>query len=211
MPARKPEGNPQTIRMTAGATLVGRLVRDGKPVAGAVVGLVQANRGIFNYVGDTSIGTDEHGGFTFRNVHSDDDYFVYGLMGTMKDGGAVTAKAVRVGGEGATTDVGNLPVVRGHRIKGQVVLSDGKAIPPKTRLLVSREDAWDSVRVELGADGRFELSGLPTERYTLSVSLRGYHISRKNHSIDEQNPVWLAGTIDRDIDTLKILMEPGAR
>jgi uncharacterized GH25 family protein len=211
VPGRKPEANPQSIRMTAGATLSGRFVREGKPVAGAIVGLVQANRGLFNYLGDTSIGTDENGRFTFLNVHPNDDYFVYGLIGAIKGGGAVEAKAVRLAAEGATTDVGDLPVVRGHRIKGQVVLSDGKPIPPKTRLMVSREHAWDSTRVELDTDGRFEISGLPTERYTLNVSLRGYHLSSKNHSVDSQNPSRLVGTIDQDIDTLKILMEPGNR
>jgi len=130
------------------------------------------------------------------------------LIGTIKGGGAVEAKAVRLAGEGATTDVGDLPVVRGHRIKGQVLLSDGKPIPPKTRLMVSREHAWDSTRVELDTDGHFEISGLPTERYTLNVSLRGYRISSKNHSVDSQNPFRLVGTIDQNIDTLKILMEP---
>ena len=211
VPGRKPEANPQQIRMTAGATLTGRLVRDGKPLAGATVGLVQADRSSTTFLGDTSIGTDEHGKFTFLNVHPDDDYFVYGLIGSFKDGGAVAAKAVHVAGEGATTDAGDLPVVRGHRIKGQVVLADGKTIPAKTRLMVSREDAWDSARVELDAEGRFEIAGLPTERYTLNVMLRGYRMSSKNHSVDSQVPGQLIGTIDQDIDTLKILMEPGSR
>ena len=188
VPGRKPEANPHTIKMTAGATLTGRLVRDGKPVAGASVGLVQANRSSTTFLGDTSIGTDEHGKFTFLNVHPDEDYFVYGLMGSFKDGGAVAARQVRVGGEGATTDAGDLPVVRGHRIKGQVVLADGKAIPPKTRLMVSREDAWDTRASSSTQTGGFEISGLPTERYSLNVSLRGYQMSSKNHSIDSQNP-----------------------
>jgi hypothetical protein len=207
---RKPEANPHTIKMTAGATLSGRVVRDGKPVAGAAVGLVQASRSSSTFLGDTSIGTDEQGRFTFLNVHPDESYFVYGLMGTFKDDGAVNAHAVRVGGEGATRDAGDLPVVRGHRIKGQVVLADGKTIPPKTRLMVSREDAWDSKRVELDAQGRFEITGLPTERYSVHVSLRGYRISSKNHSADSQVADQLVGTIDQDIDTLKIQLEPGA-
>jgi hypothetical protein len=89
------------------------------------------------------------------------------------------------------------------------VLSDGNAIPPKTRLSLSREEAWDHQEVELDANGRFEISGLPTEKYSLNVSLRGYRISSKNHSADGQNPWRLVGTIDQDIDGLKILMEPG--
>ena len=172
---------------------------------------MQANRSSTTFLGDTSIGTDEHGKFTFLNVHPDEDYFVYGMMGSFKDGGAVAAKAVRVGGEGATTDAGDLPVVRGHRIKGQVLLADGKDDPA--------QDPPDGEpakmpgiqqRVELDAEGRFEISGLPTERYSLNVSLRGYRMSSKNHSVDSQDTGQLVGTIDQDIDTLKILMEPGA-
>ncbi len=208
---RKPEANPHTIKMTAGVTITGRMVRDGKPVAGAAAGLVQSSRSSDSFLGDTSIGTDENGRFTFLNVHPDEDYFVYGIMGSIKDDGAVAVLRVHSGADGATTDAGDLPVVRGHRVKGRVLLSDGKAIPPKTRLMFSREDAWDTLRVELDAEGRFDVSGLPTEKYSLNVSLRGYRISSKNHSVDPQISSQLVGTIDQDIDSLKILMEPGSR
>ena len=197
--------------MTPGATVTGRVVRDGKPVVGCEVGMVQVSRSSDEFLGDTSVGVDSDGRFTFFNVHPDESYFVYTLMGTIKDSGAADAKKVRVGGEGATTDVGDLAVVRGHVIKGRVLLSDEKPIPPKTRLLVSREDAWDSLSVDLDPEGRFEIGGLPTERYALSVTLKGYEVSTKNHSSDPQNPGRLIGTIDQDIEGLKILMEPKSR
>ena len=207
----KPEANPQQIRMTAGATLTGRLVRDGKAVPGAGVELLQVDPRFERFVGVTSIGTDKDGRFTFVNVHPDDAYFVYGLIGTIKDGGAMVSRQLRVGGEGTTTDTGDLPVVRGHRIKGRVLLSDGKPVPPKTRLVASRNDAWDSQGVELGPDGRFEIAALPTGLYTLSINIKGYRPSPKNHSVDNiENPWTLIGTIDQDIDTIEILLEPAA-
>jgi len=209
--ARKPEANPHRITMTVGATFTGRLVRDGKPVPDVEVGLVQADRSSQTFLGATVIGTDKDGRFTFPNVHPDDGYFIYGIMGSFKSGHAVAARPIRVGGEGTTTDVGALPVVGGHRIKGRIILSDDKPIPPKTRLMVSREDAWDFQRVELDPEGRFEVAGLPTERYSVTMFLKGYRISPKNHSIDSQNERQLVGTIDQDIDSLKILMEPEAK
>jgi hypothetical protein len=208
VPGLKPERNPQSIKATRGATLTGRLVRDGKPVAGVSVGLVQASRNSQSFLGDASIGTGPDGRFTFLNVHPDEDYFLYGVMGSFQDGGAVAAVPIRVGGEDSTKDAGDLPVVPGHRVRGRVLLSDGKAIPPKTRLMLSREDAWDFQRVELDPEGRFEVSGLPTERYSLNIRLKGYKMSSKNHSIDPENPGQFVGTIDQDIDPLKILMEP---
>lgn len=210
VPGRTPEANPHRIPMTAGATLTGRALRDGKPVPGASIGLVQASRSSDTFLGDTTIGTDDNGRFTFLNVHPDETYYVYGMMGTFKDGGAAAVRQVRVAGEGTTAKVGDLPVVRGHRIRGRVLLSDEKPLPPKTRLVVGREGAWDTQRVELARDGRFEIAGLPTERYSLDVVLKGYRISAKNHSVDSQNPWRLVGTIDQDIEGLKILMEPSA-
>jgi hypothetical protein len=204
----KPESNPQKLVMTPGATMTGRIVRDGQPVVGCEVGMVQVSRSADDFFGENSVGADSDGRFTFVNVHPDESYFVYTVMRSMKDGGAAVAKKIRVGGEGATTDAGDFVVARGHTIKGRVLLSDDKPVPPKTRLILSREDAWDSQSVDLDADGRFEVGGLPTERYSISVMLNGYEVSPKNHSIDPQNARSLVGMIDQDIDGLKILLEP---
>ncbi len=211
VPGCRPEVNPHLIRMTAGATVTGRLVRDGKPVAGAAVGLVQThNRLEKTYVGAASIGTDADGRFILMNVHPDDTYYLYGLMGTMTGDGALAARVLHVGAEGTTTDVGDLTVVRGHRITGKVLLSDGKPVPPKTRLWLGRVNAHDSQEVELAPDGRFEVSALPTELYRLGTNIKDYRPSPKNHSVGGPQSPWLTGTINEDIDTLRILLEPHA-
>ena len=62
----------------------------------------------------------------------------------------------------------------------------------------------------LDAEGKFEVHGLPTERYSLSIGLKGYHFSTKNDSIEQINHR-LVGTIDQDIAGLKILVEPGVQ
>jgi hypothetical protein len=210
-PERGPTKYPHRLTLTRGATVTGRLMRDGKPVADAGMGLVQANRGMGRFLGAMEIGTTRDGRFTFLNVGTNDDYYVYGLMPSLKDRGVVPVRPVRVGADGTIVDVGELTLERGHTISGRVLLSDGKPIPSHTRLLVGREIAWDTQAVELEADGLFEIKGLPTERYSLNVIVKGYHISSKNHSVDPNNPWQLIGTIDQDINGLKILLEPGDR
>jgi hypothetical protein len=210
-PERAPSKVPHRLKLTRGATVSGRLVRNGKPVSDALVGLVQVNRGMGSFLGPMEIGTDREGRFTFLNVASDEDYYVYGHMSSLKDHGAVPARAVRVGTDGTTVVFGDLLVVAGHTISGRVLLSDGKPTPPNTRILASREMAWDSQAAVLDADGRFTMKGLPTERYSLNVIVKGYHISSKNHSIDSNNPYRLLGTVDQDITGLKILLELGDR
>src|SRR2546425_546079 len=85
--------------------LGGRVLKDGEPVTGVVVGLVQADRSIMDsqislrlgpdgkfiesnlagprpvrgFVGTYQIATDDHGEFLFRNVVAGEEMYVYGM------------------------------------------------------------------------------------------------------------------------------------
>jgi hypothetical protein len=89
-------------------------VKNGQPVADASIGLAQADRGIGHFLGAIDIGIDKEGRFTFLNVAADDDYYIYGLMTSLKDRGAVPVKPLRVGAGGTTVNVGELVLVPGH-------------------------------------------------------------------------------------------------
>ena len=208
-PKATPMPEPRRFALGLGAEVTGRLLLGGKPLGGVTVGLVQANRGGNTFLGATEIGTDAEGRFLFSNVVPGDDYFVYGIMASLQGRGAVVARRVKVGAEGSKADVGGLAVEPGHRIAGQVLLADGKSIPPGTRIMVSREEAWDNLQTTLDAEGRFELVGLPTEEYTLNVTVKGYRLSGRNKSIDTNNPFRLKSFVDGDLTGLKILLEPG--
>jgi hypothetical protein len=144
-------------------------------------------------------------------VNADDDLYVYGLMRTLGTYGAVPIHKVKTGSDGTTTDVGDLAVEEGHKLAGRIVLNDGKPLPPHTRVLVSREHAWDSQIIELDQDGRFEATGLSTEEMTLSSVIRGYQLSPKNACASPLNPGLLQGLVDRDLTGLTILYEKGNR
>ena len=203
-----PEVPIHELRLGRGVSVTGHVSREGKSLPGTVVGLVQVSRRSDTFLGATEISTDESGRFLFSNVAPNDRYYVYGIMSSLKVSGSLPAVELKAGGDGTTTDVGELEVVPGHRLAGRIVLSDGKPIPPHTRILVSREQAWDSQLAELDERGRFVVEGLPTEEYSVSSFIKGYRLSAKNECASPHNPGLLEGRVDRDVSDLTILYEP---
>lgn len=204
-PGKKP-----TLRLGRGAQVLGRVFVGGRPTPGIVVGLAQADRGMGRFLGHQEVATDADGRFLFANVAPDDAYYVYGIMSSLAGQGSLAARELRVGADGTVLDAGALTVEPAHVLAGRVVLSDGKPIPRGTRLMVSREKAWDSQTATLDADGRFRMEGLPPEQVSVSVRVLGYRLSERNKTRDANNPYLLTGFVDEDIEGLTILLEPGA-
>jgi beta-lactamase regulating signal transducer with metallopeptidase domain/uncharacterized GH25 family protein len=202
-------GKPNDLTLTEGASFTGRVMLDGKPLANVAVGVAGADRTAGNFTGNYDVGTDASGRFLLANLPPKAQWYIYGLVDTFKSKGAIPTGSVTSGADGEITDVGDLMVRPAHRLSGRVVLEGGGEIPPKTRLLASREKAWDTAFYELPPDGRFEIEGLPTETYGISVRVKGYRVSAKNGSLDALNPYHLIGRVDRDITNLVYLLEPG--
>jgi uncharacterized GH25 family protein len=197
------------LRLTEGATVSGRVVQNGKPLPNVSVGMVSTDRGMENFTGNFELGTDADGRFAFVNLPPNVRYYIYGIMGTIKPYGAIAITEVTTGKDGETLNVGDLTVGPAHRLAGKAVLSDGKSVPPKTRLMVNREKAWDSMLVELDKNGEFDVTGIPTESLGLIIQVNGYGVSGKNASLDTMNPFGLVGRVDNDITNLVILMQKG--
>jgi hypothetical protein len=174
------------------------------------MGLVQKNRSTDTFVGEFRTATDAAGQFTFRNVPPHDVFVLYGQMDSLRSHGAIAVRELRTGMSTTTTDVGDLAVQAGHRLTGKVVLSDGKAVPPGTKVALSREEAWDVQAAEVDKEGGFVLDGLPAERYSLSVRVKGYSPSPKNASYDLLNNFRLTGVVSSDTKGLLLLLEAGS-
>jgi beta-lactamase regulating signal transducer with metallopeptidase domain/uncharacterized GH25 family protein len=202
-------GAQHELTLTEGATLTGRVLSAGKPLAGVSVGISGVDRREPNYLGHFEVGTDAHGRFVFVNLPPSADFKIYTLMDTMKNSGAVPLQQIRTGSDDETTDTGDLIAAPSHRLSGRVVLMDGQPLPAKTRLLISRDDAWDSMQVTPDQDGKFEATGIPTEMISLSARVKDYHVSGRNLSVDQMNPYRLIGRVDRDITNLVFMLEKG--
>jgi len=175
------------------------------------VGLVQAEHAAQHMAyGHDEIATDERGVFTFSNVTPGEDYFVHGKMQTLGEFGVLDTVRVPAPRDEQVVQAGSLSVAPGRRIAGQVVLSDGRPVPPGTRLLISLDPAFDAQVRTLDPDGRFEFRGVPRGDISIDLRLRGYRFAKEStgftvaHGFPECSA---AG--DRDVEGMRLVLEPG--
>jgi hypothetical protein len=193
-----------TLALDRGATIRGRLVQFGKPVPNAEMGLINKERGVGEHFPESRIGTQPDGTFEFVNVPARRGWFVYAKMNSILRLGATVPVSCRTSSNEAI-DVGDISVQSGHRIRGRVVLTDGRPIPEGMRMTVSAQEAWDSQTMSLPSSGKFEFANLPTGEYSLFPSVKGYHLSDKNPNLS-----WtIEGRVGSDLDNFIILLDPG--
>ena len=118
---------PKTVELRDGAVVRGRLIDQGKPVAGAQVGLIARERGGFggklaivgHPYGEMRVGTQPDGSFVIANVPTGVDWYVYAKMDSIAKRGATIPVECSTRQDGEVVDVGNLQVERGHRLRGR--------------------------------------------------------------------------------------------
>jgi Carboxypeptidase regulatory-like domain len=165
----------QTLTVGEGATLRGRVMFNGKPVANAEVGLVTHSRSAGTNYSEVRIGTKEDGTFVITNVPAGRIWMIYPKMESVAARGiGGHAVPVETKDDGQEVDVGDIPLVAARTVRGKVVLSDGKPIPPDMRVTLGADQAWDTQMATIGQDGSFEFHGVVDGVYTINPSVRGY-------------------------------------
>jgi hypothetical protein len=198
----------RTVSLYEGAVLRGRLMADGKAVGGAEIGLIARERGGFgsglsmfgNPYGELKVGTQSDGSFAFTNVPAPVEWYVYAKMKSLEGRGATEPVMCATSVDRQVVDVGDIQVKPGNRLKGQIVLSDGKAIPNGMEIVISSDRAWDTQTASLGADGHFEFEGLSPGNYSISPAVRGYNPPGAAENI--------AVSIDHDLESRRIVLTP---
>jgi hypothetical protein len=200
---------PADLTLFTGVTVTGRVLNDGKPLAGVAMGIAQQSHNVETFLGHFDAATDQNGVFRILNVPPHDTFALYGEMESLRAHGALSVRQVMVGKSGSTENMGDLEVTAGLRLSGRVVLADGKAVPAGTRAVISRTEAWDAQQALVDKEGGFAFTGLPPEAYSLPVTVPGYHLSPKNFSTDLLNGFSLLGVVHQNIEGLRLLLEPG--
>ena len=172
---------PQTILMDEGSVVLGSVVTSaGKPVADAVLDIMQTNLDVEKSYGKFEIATDSSGHYSLPNVPSGSEYTICVRMDSIGARNLGAAHQVFKIPSGASQmkmkPIVLLPV---SPIEGQITLSDGTPISPGCRVLLERNQMWwDVQQVDLPSSGKFVLRNVPYgDDFDLSVSVPGYDAS----------------------------------
>jgi hypothetical protein len=109
------------------------------------------------------------------NIPAGRIWYVYPKMESLAARGlAGEAVPVETKDDGEEVDVGIINLRSGYVLRGKVVLSDGKPIPPDMHVTLSSDAGFDSQIATVAEDGSFEFRGLSKGVYSIAPGVRGY-------------------------------------
>jgi hypothetical protein len=167
--------NRHSISVTDGATIRGRLVFEGKPVANAEFGVATHSHSSGKFIPEIRVGTNENGEFVLTNVPAGRVWDLYPKMDSLASRGlSAPLTHVMTKDDGQEIDVGDIAAQPAFTIRGKITLSDGAPIPADMRVSLSDDHFFDRQTVLLPPDGTFEFKGLSKGVYSLTPSIKGY-------------------------------------
>lgn len=173
------------VTVLDGATIRGRLVSKGKPVANAEMLLSTHSRISGTSFQDLRLGTNENGEFAITNVAAGRVWDLLPRMDSLAPKGLVGGVTfVATKDDGHEVLVGDIEVVPSFTVRGRIVLADGSAIPAGMRLGLSPDRSADRQVIVLPPDGAFEFKGVGRGVYTLSPAVKGYQALGAEYGIE---------------------------
>ena len=210
-----PSNSVQEIRMGVGATIRGRVVKEGQPLADRRIGLVAQDRNSEIFQGNYETTSDSEGRFEFRHVPPSTQWYLYGVMSSFKKHGAVRPIPVGSGRHGETDSVGDVQVTPGLILAGTVRTRSGEAPPRGARLRVGYDNAWDSQEATIDREGNFRFEGLHGGKVEVSLSgsstINTWRVSPRNRSLDYYNPWQMVGVLETNKTNFVVEIERGKR
>jgi hypothetical protein len=175
----------QSITVTDGAVIRGRLVSNGKPVPNAEFGLSTHSRTSGTFFQEIRIGTNEKGEFVITNVPAGGVWDLYAHMDSLAPRGlAADVTYVTTRDDGQEVNVGDIAARPAYTVRGRITLNDGSPIPADMRVSVFSDRIQDRQSVLLPPDGSYEFKGLGKGVYVLSPAVKGFQIHDPEHPLE---------------------------
>jgi protocatechuate 3,4-dioxygenase beta subunit len=191
-----------------GASILGRLLFHGQPVANAEVRLVPHDTGLGRGFPVVRIGTGKDGTFLIANVPPKRIWLLQATMESLAARNlSIDAITVETKRDGELVKLGNIRMERGYTLKGRVVTDDQRTISPGMRVTLAADRTGDSQTTTLGSDGSFKFLGLRAGIYIVMPSLSDYRLK------SDCSPVLCRSvevSILGDVSNFLIAMEPTA-
>jgi hypothetical protein len=204
-----PGEDAKEFTLGAGATIVGRLVHEGKGVANAVISAQQEEMRVERFIGYFNTRTDEEGSFKIEHVKGGEKYVVRATMASVGERGAMPVQTVSAPGEGESVDLGEVSLAPAHVVAGRLKMSDGKKVKEGTMVTLSLDVGTDRMVAKTDGEGKFRFAGVPTGGVWLDLNVNGYRPSKENASYESVNGTSLLGLVEEDMTDLVVLIEPG--
>ena len=219
----------KVYELTRGTRITGRLLKDGQPVPDAGIGIYGVKGG--GFLNNASAVTDGNGRFTFSGLPEHEEFYLFGIMRSLRELGALPRQHVETGDEGTRIDLGDLNLVKGYTISGRVQMADGKPTsvaaftlarteltPPTGRAPTKQEESnrsfyglensFDNWRADPGADGKFEFTGVPGETVSIFLMLKPFDMVSPRTISSDGKGFRLLGMVVSNKTDLVIELEP---
>ncbi|MDB6024928.1 MAG: hypothetical protein JWM68_1151, partial [Verrucomicrobiales bacterium] len=202
----------QTVRLTAGAEVAGRILKDGKPLPGLRVGISGSDRNSEVYAGSYEAITDESGRFCFKHLPTTTSWSLYGVIHSFKPHGALHNRSVMTGGDLEQKDLGDLEVEPGLTLSGKIQTHDGQALPNKLKVRLGYDNGGgNSELVSADEGGNFEINGLYSGLVSIYIEPFTWQPTAANRGLDDWNPWSLVGLFEKTKTNLLIVIEKKER
>lgn len=174
----KPGRDDHVIGMKVGAAITGRLVHEGKGVAGIQLSICQKQRTVGSVLTPETVYTDADGRFTFDHLPPAMTYVLGGLPGNNVPTN-LPACEVELPADGKVADFGDIELQVSQRISVRFVAADKQPLPGEIALSVSQDDVWGGYRATVDpADGDHVVPGVTPEKLKLYFRVRGYEVTK---------------------------------
>jgi hypothetical protein len=197
------------LELGVGSIVRGRVLKDGKPLAGVRVGVAGSERSSEVFAGHYETATGADGSFAFNHLPANTAWYFYGTMGSFKPHGSLAPTLVQTSSDGETMDLGDRDVLPGLRLAGRVQTRHGEPLPKGLKLRVGYASAWDSQSTAVDATGAFAFEGLSKGQIEVSMQQPNWRLAGINRSLDIWNSWQLTGLLEDEKTDLLVVIEKG--